>query len=779
MQLPGHLYNTYSRYKERQKDVEDWCFATAQELSNRNQQAANHGQAGNAASHISAELSNLSFNNGKERSRQDLIQAARLIVASDDIESIPTNIADNLSEAIDLRIHCWTWFQGATHQSDTETRATNEEHRKTIIHLQAILEILLPKLPQEYHEQSIHRVKDNQDGNNNTLGNTFTSLELHEPLEVLVADVEDAMEPTTIEAGSDSPAKLNRENAELDLALYCFYINLNAMSEEIYKEMCRSATISVYNSVLPVLTNYAIDRAHATELEMEARFPGWKSHTNRLYSTVQCKGGFSKDPILRMQALLGHQMSFLIAKKHNDGMSFKLTEKEEADHGERIAYACRIYAKNPYVVQPINNNGPPAYFSADTDTQALAEERFVACLLKTASGRGMEKAQQLGNAIEQTTFLANDSTEQDGCGFLLLDYGAELIPIHAAFAYRLRFLSQVVLGAHEVEHDGSSNLARTDLQRTAWNVKIAAEQHIKELQKPQHSFQDAINGPVRMIRAFENVIEQCVRAVDISNDKVVRYLLAPLQCASISLNFQVSYTEVALLSADLGNVMAMAGQLWKLFELEGIVMPEWLDMKFIVDHMGFEFIYHGSSPGSKVLLLACFYHAQGVDEKKGKKQMRAGKVVKFEGKKVRYRPGANPLHLLGVSRVRETNQALCDSAATDLELVIYATKMQELDKKEKARIQLDREGSLFRLSNLQDLYKIRNKSPTLSSTEFTELLAQGLRREMAVLHFNWLKLEQGMETLIDNLEKELVAADSLCQVPSAATTLTSKMRWLT
>lgn len=114
-----------------------------------------------------------------------------------------------------------------------------------------------------------------------------------------------------------------------------------------------------------------------------------------------------------------------------------------------------------------------------------------------------------------------------------------------------------------------------------------------------------------------------------------------------------------------------------------------------------------------------------------------------------------------------------------MELVVCATKLQQLGSRKKAKIELVREKVFARLDNLRELEKLRNTSPTLSFIELIQLIAEGLRFEMAIIHFDWFKLEQGMGKLVEALEVGLLAADPSCVVPIEAKTRTAKMRWLT
>lgn len=588
-------------------------------------------------SDLANDLSNIPHNNNgrDEPPLHYLIRAARIIVQNDAIHSIPKYVAADLLDAIELRAKCLTWFSGNTHQNDTETRAVNEEHRNIIIELQAVVEILLPKLPRNYHNYSINRTTiENITAHDDTLVNAFELLQLYEPRERLADEVEETMQRTVFTKRTNSDARKRQREAELDLAVFCFFSELNAIANEIFKEMCRCALTDDYDSILPILTNFAVDRAHAMEDELTARFPYWRLSTSHAYRQRQSQGGFSQDPILRMAALLAHQLSYLIARGANGG-TLKLNGKNVEENEEHIQIACQNYASDPFNVSAGSNIELPTSLDADVDTQAVAEEHFIARLINAASAENLEKADSLGQLFDQTTEFAKTASVQYREGFLENDYAAELFPVHVAFAIRLRYLSQVVLGAHGEQSDHSIDVSRKHLLRTAVKVGVACEQFMIEVQKPQHGFQDAIKGPATLLRMLDSPKSQAARAKELLRSQETQYLLAPLQCDAMALNMQIGYNETAIVSIDLCNVVAMAGQFWHLFKLEGLELPESKDMKFIMEHLTEAFIHHGSPAKSKSMVANCFFHSQGIDPKKAKKMIKDGKVIEVDGMKVR------------------------------------------------------------------------------------------------------------------------------------------------
>lgn len=236
---------------------------------------------------------------------------------------------------------------------------------------------------------------------------------------------------------------------------------------------------------------------------------------------------------------------------------------------------------------------------------------------------------------------------------------------------------------------------------------------------------------------------------------------------TMTLNMALLQVDAVVHLVDGMNIVATLGQMVNLFELEGLMaVSDFSDLQFVIERLGNQFVFHGDQPKSKNQVMGTFNYVAGLTGSNLS-------ITSSDHRVQRSRYTASNAPLMRLAKVRSNISGLShvDRGALDLELVIYADKLQRLDKKDVKTVQFSDATGKCIIDNRYELEKLKDKSPDLSNLETMELIADVLEKERSLCMFDWLAMEKAQTALITNLEKALQEVDTTCTPATSITTM--------
>lgn len=750
MKLPDHLCNTYARYKQSQEVVLSYLVKTAN----------------NTAQNSSDSTTNVNLDTMTLR---DLAKAAEAVACALKPNKPPVSILESLSEVIDLRERCLTWFKSNTHQDDAGTRTLNDKHA----HIIDILKIVSLTLGGKDYKLVSEKNAEDKEGVETSFTNTFAALHLYETLAEApsqttafeLREKKDAKERYNVVRRSVLEARFaEQKEQEYILARFCLLEDQQAMVDELFLRMCSAATTGESWLSIAPLADFIIDHAIVTELDMHKSVEDWTRMSKMFHCRLVHPRGTNQCDILRMQAVIFERLKYSIISRLNSGkissLSFvKFTPDMDITDAPRhqIALARKKYGIEDPCLS--SNSDISLYFRSSAADKVCLEAQYVANLLKSSADEDIVFLKT--SYIDRVTKCAINLLSTNSVNYLLDEDGAAyLVPSYVALSFHIGILAEIILGRETIH---GKVPAASQMQHTATSITVAASRHMGMLIEPSHGMHASPQSLLfRCYRQWSITLDASTRAIQAAKAAPARSNRGMLSYIGSTFGLNFNYMTTTLGMIDNTGVLAMLGLMWQLFKLEGIDMPEWPDLQFILKELGEDFVFHGTRPTSTARLNASGCHMQGLATSRVKEQLLADGLADFEGhlavsddRTRRFYVEKKPLSSFLHANMLAPKTTSHNSGAVVPELLVYGGPMQKLANKETVNPQFHLKEECIDLHDRTRFWKVKDKSPKLTAAELISLLAREVKHEMVLCTFDWLKFEEALNKLVDVVDRAL------------------------
>lgn len=647
----------------------------------------------------------------------EIIPALEVIAQSEDITTIPIEVAQSLLQVLDLRTRCLAWFKSNTSQDDTETRESNRRHEHVVKILREAVELLQHKMPTNLHNKTtkIPRVVSTSEEKVREVSNLFDSLAVaYDGPSNNVA--EDYLEPTgdSPQPSDDSTSglKLSADEVaqeEYNFARFCFWQDVEAIEEYILLIIARYSLRPDDDHIVSLLMNVAVDLVERMDDELCKTF----THPAKREIDFMNSGGFANPtevwmvPQLRMRVLLSSRL-----KEAND------------------------YVFGPDVIARASP------FASEIQDQVNYDMLFLKQIIAQARKQDLQvyKGVLLDPATNKLGQWVAYSEKNPRYHIL------EMRP-STSFAVRLNMLMSYMLA--EDKHEVLDRL-----QDKSQSINKSTSSRLEYWESSGHALSRAPELREQITDACRQALERTTNiSTGCENNRDLLSILPHLSSLTKS-HLAYEHSAVASQAVEVGNVATSMAHVYNAVREEGLLASKWADVEFLLEHGGTEAMFQGLRPTTELRgrFAPRLLHASGIREASFGTTHEGNKQDFFEKRKLGIILGSRPITESLYNRALESfdkpeNHVL---GSTDTELIVFATAIPKLLDRPAKKVQL--EG--IHIVNRTDLWKLKDDGPDLTPTELLVMIKYGLEEENKIYQFDHFEFEKACTGLM----QELVAA---------------------